>query len=377
MKMTAAVMFEQGLKRPFAQTRPLHIETVDLEGPGEGEVLVKVAGAGLCHSDLSAIKGNRPRAMPTVFGHEAAGVVVEVGRGVRRVAVDDHVVMLFVASCGSCEYCRSGRPNLCQSSWRARAEGTLQSGARRLSLGGTPLNHYSGISAFAEYAVVSERSLLPISKAVPLLDAAIMGCAVITGFGAVVNTAGDVRGKTVAVVGLGGVGLSALLGAVTSGAARIFAIDLNESKLALARELGATDTLLASDPDCVEKVKSATLGGVDVAFEMAGVIAAMDLAYAIGRRGSTTICAGLPSHTATFPVPTAAMVADERVIKGSYMGSAVPERDIPRFIDLFMAGRMPIDRLRSDVIGFDALNAGFDRLDDGDAVRQVLNCGPS
>ena len=374
MKMTAAVMFEQGLKRPFAETRPLRIETVELDGPGAGEVLVKVAGAGLCHSDLSAIKGNRPRAMPAVVGHEAAGIVLEVGKGVTRVAVGDHVVMLFVASCGSCEYCSAGRPNLCQSSWKARAEGTLQSGARRLRLNGKPLNHYSGISAFAEYAIVSDVSLLAISKAVPLLDAAIMGCAVITGFGAVVNTAGDVRGKTVAIVGLGGVGLSALLGAVTGGAERIFAIDLNEAKLSLARELGATDTVLASDPDCVEAVKSATSGGVDFAFEMAGAMPAMALAYAIGRRGSTTICAGLPSHTATFAMPSAALVADERVIKGSYMGSAVPARDIPRFIDLFMTGRMPIDRLRSDVIGFDDLNAGFDRLDDGVVVRQVLNC---
>jgi alcohol dehydrogenase len=375
MKMTAAVMFEQGLKRPFAETRPLRIETVDLDGPGDGEVLVKVVGAGLCHSDLSAIKGNRPRAMPAVVGHEAAGVVLEVGKGVGRVAVGDHVVMLFVASCGVCEYCRSGRPNLCQSSWKARAEGTLQSGARRLGLGGKPLHHYSGISAFAEYAVVSALSLLPIPKSVPLLDAAILGCAVITGFGAVVNTAGDVRGKTVAVVGLGGVGLSALLGAVAGGAKRIFAIDLNEAKLALARELGATDAVLASDPTCVEAVKNATGGGVDFAFEMAGAVPAMALAYAIGRRGSTTISAGLPSDSATFAVPSAALVADERVIKGSYMGSAVPARDIPRLIDLFLTGRMPIDRLRSDVVGFDELNAGFDRLDDGVVVRQVLNCG--
>lgn len=374
MKMTAAVMFEQGLKRPFAETRPLRIETVDLEGPGDGEVLVRVAGAGLCHSDLSAVQGHRPRAMPTVVGHEAAGVVMEIGKGVSRVAVGDHVVMLFVASCGSCEFCRSGRPNLCQSSWKARAEGTLQSGARRLSLGGRPLHHYSGISAFAEYAVVSDRSLLPISKSVPLLDAAIMGCAVITGFGAVMNTAGDVRGKTVAVVGLGGVGLSALLAAIIGGAARIFAIDLNESKLKLARELGATDTLLATDPGCVQEVKSATNGGVDFSFEMAGAIPAMNLAYAIGRRGSVTVCAGLPSHTATFPVPTAALVADERVIRGSYMGSAVADRDIPRFIELFLNGQLPVDRLRSDVIGFGELNAGFDRLDDGVVVRQVLNC---
>jgi alcohol dehydrogenase len=376
MKMTAAVMFEQGVPRPYATTQPLRIETVDLDGPGAGEVLVKIAGAGLCHSDLSAIEGNRPRAVPTVVGHEAAGVVVEIGTGVARLKPDDHVVMLFVASCGTCDVCTSGRPNLCQSSWTARAAGTLQSGARRLSLKGKALNHYSGISCFAEYAVVSERSLMQIPKALPLLDAAIMGCAVITGAGAVFNTAGDVRGKSVAVVGLGGVGLSALLGAVVAGAKRVIAIDLNDEKLALARELGATDTFVGNDPDCAAKIRELTGGGVDVGFEMAGSVPAMSLVYAIGRRGSTTVCAGLPAHTATFPMPSAALVADERVIKGSYMGSAVPLRDIPRLVNLVLDGSLPIRKLRTDVIGFDGLNAGFDRLADGHGVRQVLQCHP-
>ena len=168
MKMTAAVMYEQGLQRPFSESQPLKIETVDLDGPGEGEVLVQIAAAGLCHSDLSAIKGLRPRAMPTVVGHEAAGVVVETGTGVSKFVTGDHVVMVFVASCGRCSYCSSGRPNLCQSSWKARSEGTLQSGARRLRINGKPLNHYSGISAFAEYAVVSETSLVKIPKELPL-----------------------------------------------------------------------------------------------------------------------------------------------------------------------------------------------------------------
>ncbi len=376
MKMTAAVFVEQGLPRPYAVSRPMRIERVDLEGPGEGEVLVEIAGAGLCHSDLSAIEGNRPRKLPAVGGHEAAGVVVEIGAGVTRVKPGDHAVMLFVASCGACELCRSGRPNLCQSSWTARAQGILQSGARRISRDGQPINHYSGISCFAEYAVVSERSLMPIPKAVPLLDAAIMGCAVITGVGAVLNTAGDIAGKAVGIVGLGGVGLSALLGAVQGGAARIAAIDLSPDKLALARELGATDTFDARDPECAAKVREATGGGVDFAFEMAGAIPAMSLAYAIGRRGSTTICAGLPGHTATFPLPSAALVSDERVIKGSYMGSADPERDIPRFVELFLGGKLPVDKLRSDVIGFDGLNAGFDRLADGQGVRQILKPRP-
>jgi alcohol dehydrogenase len=238
------------------------------------------------------------------------------------------------------------------------------------------LHHYSGISCFAEYAVVSERSLMPIPKALPLLDAAIMGCAVITGAGAVYNTAGDVRGKSVAIVGLGGVGLSALLAAVDAGASPIIAIDLSDAKLTLAKELGATYVFRGDAADCIEAVRSVTNGGVDFGFELAGSIPAMKLVYAIGRRGSTTVCGGLPSATATFPMPQSALVADERVIKGSYMGSSVPARDIPKLVGLVMAGTLPIARLRSDVIGFDGLNAGFDHLADGDGVRQVLKCGP-
>lgn len=374
MKMTAAIMYEQGLPRPFAQSRPLRIERVDLEGPGEGEVLVEIAGAGLCHSDLSAMQGNRPRAMPAVVGHEAAGIVREVGPGVKRFSPGDHVVMVFVASCGTCAYCASGRPNLCQSSWKSRAEGTLQSGARRISFNGKPINHYSGISAFAEYAVVSERSIIRIPKAVPLMDAAIFGCAVITGVGAVMNSAGNVHGKTIAIVGLGGVGLSGLLGGVVQGAAKIIAVDMSEEKLTLARELGATHTFLASDPDCVAKIRELTGGGADVVFEMAGSIAAMKSAYEIGSRGSTLVCVGLPPANATFSFGAAALVADERVIKGSYMGSADPTRDIPILIEMFLEGRLAIGRLRSDEIGFDDLNSAFDRLDDGKGVRQVLKC---
>lgn len=374
MKMTAAVMYEQGLPRPFTQSRPLRIERVDLEGPGPGEVLVRIVGAGLCHSDLSAIKGNRPRALPSVVGHEAAGIVQEVGPGVAKFAVDDHVVMLFVASCGTCNFCTSGRPNLCASSWKSRAEGTLQSGARRLSVNGKPINHWSGISAFAEYAVVSERSIIKIPKSVPLMDAAIFGCAVITGAGAVMNAAGSVRDKSIAIVGLGGVGLSGLLGGVMQGASRIIAVDMSEQKLALARELGASHTFLASDPDCVAKIRELTGGGADVVFEMAGSIAAMTSAYEMGSRGSTLVCVGLPAAAATFPVKVAAMVADERVIKGSYMGSSDPARDIPTLIGAFLEGRLAVNRLRSDDIGFDDLNLAFDRLDDGLGVRQVLRC---
>lgn len=205
MKIRAAVMYEQGKPTPYVVSRPLVVEDVELDGPGPGEVLVQIAAAGLCHSDLSAIAGMRPRAVPTVVGHEAAAIIREVGPGVTNFKAGDHVVMVFVASCGHCAHCYGGRPNLCESSWEARTRGTLQSGARRLRVGDTVLNHYTGLSVFAEYAVVSQNSLVRIDHDIPLEDAAIFGCAVVTGVGAVVNTAKMPFGSTVAVVGLGGV----------------------------------------------------------------------------------------------------------------------------------------------------------------------------
>lgn len=372
MKIRAAVMYEQGKPAPYAQSRPLVVEDVELDGPGPGEVLVKVAAAGLCHSDLSAIAGLRPRAVPTVVGHESAGVVSEVGEGVTDLVPGDHVVMVFVASCGHCAHCDRGRPNLCEASWGARTRGTLQSGARRLRTAAVTLNHYSGLSAFAEYAVVSRASLVRIEKDIPLADAAIFGCAVITGVGAVVNTAKVQVGATVAVVGLGGVGLSAILGAAAAGASRIIAIDLREGKLALARELGATDAFNASQADLARAVLDATAGGVDYAFEMAGVSASMETAYAVSRRGGTVVVAGLPDPKQRFAVPLASHVADERVIAGSYMGSCVPRRDIPRFLELYRRGRLPVNRLRSGTVTLDGINEGFDRLARGESVRDVL-----
>jgi alcohol dehydrogenase len=372
MKIRAAVMYEQGKPAPYAQSRPLVVENVELDGPGPGELLVQIAAAGLCHSDLSAIAGLRPRAVPAVVGHEAAAIVREVGEGVTDFKPGDHVVMVFVASCGHCVHCYSGRPNLCESSWGARARGTLQSGARRLHIGDKVLNHYTGLSVFAEYAVVSRNSLVRIGPDIPLEDAAIFGCAVITGVGAVVNTAKVPFGSTVAVIGLGGVGLSALLGAHVCGASRVIAIDVSEEKLCLARQLGATDTFNARDPKCVEAVRDATSGGVGFAFEMAGVPAALTTAYAILRRGGLVVVAGLPDANHTFSIPVAAMVSDERGIKGSYMGSCVPQRDIPMLLELYRRGRLPVNRLRSGSVSLDNINEGFDRLARGETVRDIL-----
>ncbi len=375
MKIKAAVLHEMGLPQPYAQSQPLHIEQVELDPPGEGEVLVEVKAAGLCHSDLSVINGDRPRPTPMALGHEAAGVVTELGRGVSDLKAGDHVVMVFVPSCGHCLPCAQGRPALCEPGAQTNIAGTLPSGARRLHRNNQDLHHHMGVSAFSDHAVVSRRSLIKVDVELPLAEAALFGCAVITGVGAVVNTAKVQTGSTVAVVGLGGVGLNALLGAGVASAQRIVAIDILEDKLDLARQLGATDTFNAGDADCADQVREATAGGVDYAFEMAGSVQAMELAYRITRRGGTTVSAGLSHPDKKFAFQHVNLVVEERTILGSYVGSCIPARDIPRFVSLYKQGRLPVNRLLSDSIGFDGLNAAFDRLASGHTVRQILTPG--
>ena len=372
MKMKAAVLREQGKPRPYVTSKPMTIEDVDLDPPGPGEVLYKIIGAGLCHSDLSTIENMRPRKLPTIPGHEAAGIVEEVGPGVTGLNPGDHVISVFVTSCNECRYCYGGRPNLCQGSFASRNNGTLVSGARRLSLNGEPIWHYSGLSVFAQYAVVSQNALIKIPDDVPLEDATIFGCAVVTGVGAVLNTAQVPPGGQMAVVGLGGVGMNALMGGVIAGAERIVAVDLNADKLRLARELGATDTFLAGNADVIEEIRQATNGGLDYVIETAGVIPAMNLAYAIAARGGKVVSAGLPASTASFSFLHSAMVTDEKSIMGSYMGSCVPRRDIPRFIALYQRGKLPVQKLRSGFIALEDINEGFDRLSDGSVLRQIL-----
>jgi alcohol dehydrogenase len=307
------------------------------------------------------------------LGHEAAGIVEDCGAGVDDLTPGDHVVMVFVPSCGHCLPCAEGRPALCEPGAAANGAGTLLSGERRLSRpDGSVVHHHLGVSAFAEHAVVSRRSLVKIDPTLPLDEAALFGCAVLTGVGAVVNTAKVQAGTSVAVIGLGGVGLNALLAAEAVGARRVVAVDVIPEKLALARELGATDTFDASDPDCAAQIKAATGGGVDYAFEMAGSVKAMDLAYRVTRRGGETISAGLSHPSEHFALQHVSLVAEERTVKGSYIGSCVPQRDVPRYIALYQQGKLPVDKLMSERIGLEDLNAAFDRLATGHTVRQVL-----
>jgi alcohol dehydrogenase len=361
-----------GAPTPYAESKPLTIAELELDPPGHGEVLVKIAAAGLCHSDLSVIDGNRPRPMPMVLGHEAAGVVEELGPGVEDLAVGDHVVMVFVPSCGHCVPCAEGRPALCEPGAVANGNGTLLSGARRLHRDGAEVNHLLGCAAFAEYATVSRRSLVKVDRELPLDEAALFGCAVLTGVGAVINTARVQAGSSVAVIGLGGVGLAALLGAVAAGARSVLAVDLSDDKLGLARQLGATETFNAGAADAVEAIRAATGGGVEYAFEMAGSVRAMDLAYKITRRGGMTVTAGLPPPTHTFNIPQVNLTAEERTVKGSYVGTCVPTRDIPRYVELYRRGRLPVDRLMSSHLRLEDINLGFDLLHEGKTVRQIV-----
>jgi alcohol dehydrogenase len=373
MKVRAAVLRQIGLPAPYAQSRPLSIEEVDLADPGPGELRVKIHAAGLCHSDLSAINGDRPWPVPIVPGHEAAAEVVEVGSAVLDVKVGDHVVLVFRPSCGACPDCSVGRPALCGPGGESNAAGGLLGGYRRLSLvGGGTLHHHMGCAAFAEYATVSRRSVVPIDRDLPWTQAALFGCAVLTGAGAVFNTARIEAGSRAAVVGLGGVGFSSLMAAIAAGARDVIAIDVLPAKLERALELGATQVFDARDPEVVAQVKAATGGGVDYAFEMAGAVPALELAYRITRRGGTTVSAGLPNPAAIWPLQAVSMIAEERTIKGSYIGSCVPSRDVPRFVAMFRAGRLPVDQLLSETIRLDDVNSALDRLARGESVRQVI-----
>ncbi len=373
MKTRAAVLYDLGRPRPYAESQPLVLEEIELDEPRSGEVLVEVVGAGLCHSDLSVIDASRPRPMPMVLGHEAAGVVREVGPDVHDLRLDDHVVFSFVPTCGRCVLCATGRPALCENGVRANNAGCLLNGSRHFHTAqGITINHHLGVSGFSHYTVAVQESLVRIDPAFPLETAALFGCAVLTGVGAVINTARVEAGTAVAIFGLGGVGLSVVMGARLVGAWPIVAVDVLATKLELARQLGASHTVDAGTGDAVEAVRELTRGGADYAFEAAGNEGALIAAYSATRRGGTTVTVGLPAPSRMFSVPALGLVVEERTVKGSFMGSAVPRRDIPRLLALYEAGLLPVDRLVSRTLTLDQINTGFDALATGEAVRQVV-----
>jgi len=367
----AAVLVESGRPTPYATSRPLEVAVLRLDPPGPGELLVRVRAAGLCHSDLSVINGSRPRPLPMALGHEAAGEVVETGGGT-EFEPGDHVVLAFVPACGHCSSCVAGRPALCGPGAEANKAGTLLGGGLRMTAkAGHRPYHHLGVSAFSEYAVVSARSAVRVDPDLPYDIAALFGCAVLTGAGAAFHSARIQPGESVVVFGLGGVGLSALLAAKAAGAAPLIAVDVVPAKLDLARGLGATHAVCGG-PDVVAEIKELTGGGPMKAIDTTGVVSVLRQAYDAIRPGGTAVTVGLPDPAHRLSLPALSLVAEEKTLRGSYLGSCVPRRDVPRFIAMYRAGVLPVEGLVSHRLTLDEINAGFDRLHTGEAVRQVI-----
>ncbi|NKQ51689.1 alcohol dehydrogenase catalytic domain-containing protein [Amycolatopsis sp. K13G38] len=366
------------LRAPKGGTEPdfsrIAVEEVELDGPGDGEILVDIRFASLCHSDLSVLTGDRPRPLPMVLGHEASGIVREVGRAVDTVRPGDPVVFTYVAACGRCGYCRDGRPVLCSRAHAGNSAGELSSGGHRLrDRHGETVHHHLGISAFAQQAVVDAASVVPLPSEMDLRTAALFGCAVSTGVGAVLNAAKVGLGRSAAVFGCGGVGLAAILGLRAVGAAPIIAVDLRPENLGRAKELGA-DIVLPAGEDAAEEIRRLTGGGVHHAFDAAGAVPAIASGYASLRRGGKLTMVGLPNPAARWEVPPAALVANDITLCGSYLGSSVPVRDIPRFVELHRAGRLPVDRLApAAAIGLGEIGDGMARLHHGFPGRIVVD----
>lgn len=366
----AAVLSELGSERPYAGSAALGVRNLELDAPGPGELLIKIKAAGVCHSDLSVVNGNRPRPVPMVLGHEAAGVVAAVGPNVQDVKPGAHVVLVFVPSCGVCPECVSGAPALCRAGAASNSAGELLRGGRRLHAGSSPVHHHLGVSAFSEYAVVDRSSAVVIDDDIPLETAALFGCMLLTGAGAVINTAHVGPGESVAVFGLGGVGLSAVMGAVVAGAAPILAIDPVEAKRKLALELGAT---AAFGPEvAADAIRDMLPQGVRYAFEAVGSEVVMAQAFDVTARGGTTVAVGLAHPSKQFAVSATQIVAEARTIVGSYMGSARPQRDLPMLIELWRRGRLPVEKVRGEAFPLEGVAAAFDALADGDALRQIV-----
>jgi S-(hydroxymethyl)glutathione dehydrogenase / alcohol dehydrogenase len=364
MKAQAAVLWQPG--------EPVEILEVDLAPPREGEVLVQIAACGVCHSDLHVVDGALPEPLPLVLGHEAAGVVVEAGPGGASLEAGDHVVLALVPSCGDCAECLRDRPNFCELGARMAAQGTLADGTSRLSLDGTQLHHFNSISSFATYAVVPESAAVRIRDDVPFDSVALIGCSVLTGYGAVTNTAGVEEGATVAVWGCGGVGANVVQGARLAGASRIVAVDMREESLDVARSLGATDTVQAGgDVDVADAVRDLTGGGPDYAFEAIGSELGIRQAWEALRAGGTLVVVGLMPKGSTLTIDPWQFIS-EKTIKGSFLGSARVQVDVPRLVDLYHDGELELDRLVSRKLSLAELPQAFDRLRAGDGIRQVV-----
>lgn len=365
MKSKAAVLFEAGQK--------LDIREVDVEAPRSGEVLVRMAAGGVCHSDLHVMTGHLVGALPAILGHEGSGVVAEVGTGVTSLKPGDHVIPLWRLSCGVCEYCSGGRPALCPAGTQIRMTGRLLDGSTRFKLDGKEINHWAGVSTFSEYTVIPAGAVLKIPNDFPLDMAALLGCGVITGVGAVFNAARVRPGSSVAVFGTGGVGVNVIQGAAIAGAEKIIAVDLLPSKLEFAKRFGATHTINARETKPVEAIRSLTGGrGVDYAFEVVGLPETIRQAYdSLSKRGMA-VALGVAPMTMEVSVPVMTLVYEERILTGSVYGSSRPWIDIPMLINLYQAGKLKLDELLTRRYPFAQINDAFAALERGEVLRSVV-----
>jgi len=363
MKIKAAILYEAG--------KPLPIEEVDLEEPHEGEVLVKLVGVGICHADLDVARGSIPTRTPLILGHEGAGIVEQVGTRVTAAKPGDHVVLTGAASCGKCRYCVSGMPSLCEVFNPVLFQGTLPGGQRRLRKDGQEINHFCFQSSFAEYSVVPQEAAIKVRDDAPLETIGFLGCGGMTGIGSVFNTARVKAGASVAIFGCGGVGMSALIAARLVGAGKLIAVDTLDNKLSMAGELGASHTVNATTENAVQRIKQLTDGGADYTFAAVGKADVIAHAFDAVRPGGTCVVIGGSPQTSSLTVNGLALL-QEKTIKGCQYGSSRPTIDIPRYIDLFMDGKLPIDRLVTRQYPFREINDALDALEKGEVIKTAI-----
>ena len=365
MKAKAAILFEVGQK--------LEIREVEVEAPKFGEVLIKMAVGGVCHSDLHVMTGHLTAPVPAILGHEGSGVVAEVGPGVTSLKPGDHVIPMWRLSCGVCEYCSGSRPALCASGTQIRMTGRLLDGTTRFKFEGREIKHFAGVSSFSEYSVIPERAVLKIPNDFPLDKAALLGCGVITGVGAVFNAARVKPGSSVAVFGTGGVGVNVIQRAAIAGAEIIIAVDILPSKLEFAKRFGATHTINAKETKPVEAVRALTGGrGVDYSFEVIGLPETIRQAYdSLSKRGMA-VAVGVAPMTTEVSVPIMSLVYEERILTGSVYGSSRPWIDIPMLINLYRAGKLKLDELLTRQYPFAQINEAYAALERGEVLRSVV-----
>lgn len=352
--------------------QPVGVEEIEVESPRRGEVMIKMAATGVCHSDLSATNGTIKFPLPVILGHEASGVIVEVGEGVTEYSIGDHVVSSFVSMCGKCRYCATGRPQLCDQG--ARTLWSLPDGTHRTKdRAGNVLNIFSGCGVMAEYATLHVDNCVKIRSDMPLHPAALVSCGVMTGVGAVFNTARIEAGSSVLVSGAGGVGLNAIQAAAIAGARDIIAVDISDDKLALARQFGATQTINASrEENLVKTIKKMSDGGPEYCFECAGIGKMVETLFRAMRKGGTTVCVGVTKGDDTAPIRPAMAVFEEKTLTGSYFGSARPREDFPRLMSLYMAKRLKLDELITKTYRIDEAPQAFADLEAGKNARGLI-----